>query len=554
MCTITVIVILFVCHQSDGTFESRESLNVGTVLFLNADIRNKKWTTNEIGLLRAREYFQHAIPPQRILYRVDEHFVDNLLDYFKTGYSAIKREARDPVTDKTMTVALSDVIGGYLKSWVLPVTKFAYYGGSISQENALNIFNFYKEVKRYLGTDGKSWSDPDPQLLNSIEVNIESPKHVFKTRSLDNPCESLAYFIKTPVGFVVPTPYVKWNDQGSTMFLPLKNDSLVALESESASSALFKYYDVAKNCIETSGKGDQDNFDERFQTWLSDDIVPHLNDDKLYTALGSVLTLLNTSNNDDGYEETFKDYFKINTCAYFHNLCNIDFSSKKTIVICLIIFLEIVWCIPTLILLLCKKSKNDDTHVDSSDSSKRRRYIDGFKVQKYAKKGKYGRSGKTQTASRVQINTSDYEGLFIAEDVHNVGTMCSSVSRNSVGTCTQSFFSSKFCSADLAKIIYEGPSVTNKRPLKQIITQKSDANVLDARDIILPEIYRKFYSKSTPFEVEQSYSTNQGLEPSKTVTLLNGGTVPGVEYDTKHKACCCSEQVSSIDTLKNNNV
>ncbi|KAJ0175254.1 hypothetical protein K1T71_009395 [Dendrolimus kikuchii] len=336
------IIILFFFVDTLAYYEPNGYYpNVGTVLFTSSDTYKNTWTKNQIGLLRARRYFQISIPPAEMINSLNGDFIDKLISYFKHSYSLVKKEASNPVDDTILTTALSDVIGGYLKVWALPITRYAFYGGSISSEKALKLHRFYKEVKNYLGTDGVGWRDPDPNLLHSIEINV-APRRVSNTRRTSDPCENLAFFEKSSTGLSVPVPHVNWDDRSCTMFIPLKNESLISLTSPKTSDALFRYYDTAKNCMKTSSH-DQNHFDEKFQDWLSKDVIPHLNDDNLYLAFGSILTLVNKTRSlcdtvIDLYASSTNNTREKFSIAGFP----INLTSKKMMIISIIIFLEII--------------------------------------------------------------------------------------------------------------------------------------------------------------------------------------------------------------------
>ncbi|XP_026727668.1 caldesmon-like [Trichoplusia ni] len=291
-CTIMLSIAIMIC-ESQAYYEKITSPNVGTVLFSTNDVNKKQWSKTDIGLLRARKYFQSLLPPPVFINTFSEDYVKILLGFFRDAYAAIKKESHDPETDTIMTTALSDAIGGYLKVWVLPVAKLDYYGGTVSQNNVIKLFQFYNEIKRYLDTDGAGWRKPDENVLNSMTINVAPLKLVSNTRSMSDPCDHLAYFEKTPNGLTIPIPNVHWNEKVSTLFVPLKNVSLIPMNAPDTANNLIKYYDSARGCIQASNPKEQEKFDERFQAWLAKEVVPHLKDEHLYLALGSVLSLVN---------------------------------------------------------------------------------------------------------------------------------------------------------------------------------------------------------------------------------------------------------------------
>uniref|UniRef100_A0A2A4IWS6 Uncharacterized protein n=1 Tax=Heliothis virescens TaxID=7102 RepID=A0A2A4IWS6_HELVI len=423
--------------------------NVGTVLFTDGDLHKKQWSKTELGLLQARRYFQTLLPPPIFINTFNEDYVNILLGYFRDAYAAIRRESVDPETDTIMTTALSDAIGGYLKVWVLPIAKLDYYGGTVSQHNVVKLFQFYNEIKRYLDTDGTGWHKPDENVLNSITINVAPLKLVSNTRSMKDPCENLAYFEKTPGGLSIPIPNVNWNDKSSTMFIPLKNVSLISMNKADSAHNLIKYYDAARSCIQTTNPKEQEKFDEKFQDWLSNEVVPHLKDEDLYLALGSVLTLVNRTRD---LCNTVMDMYgdKYNVCLKKPpKVSAMDLSCKKMWIITIILLIEIAWCVPALIYILCSKkmhkkdcSSNVYLFIDSNKTDKKDKSA-CFKAKTScmtecapADKSRSGNTSCVRSGIKIyhrksQNNNVEFEGQYPSKVTNAVGTeLCSDPSRD----------------------------------------------------------------------------------------------------------------------------
>ncbi|CAH2243555.1 jg1602 [Pararge aegeria aegeria] len=331
------LIIIMVCNTLAHLPET-QSPNVGTVLFTPSDLKKKDWSKSNIALLQARKYLQNVLPSSQFISTINEDYLINLLTYFENSYLAVKREIKNPSLRNMMDVALSDVLGGYLKMWVLPITKYAYYGGTVSLDNSLKIFEAYEDIKRSLKTDGRGWHSPNENLLNTVAINI-APLPKFK-KSMANPCNQLAYYEKTDSGMKIPLPFINWNISPPTMFVPLANQSIVPLSSPNSSSTLLNYYSVADNCMKMYQSPASDDFNDRFQTWLKSDVAPHLNDDKLYAAFEGILSLMNATKRF--YDERLKANVELLRDP-------MKVTSKKFLVIALILIIELIWCIPTII-------------------------------------------------------------------------------------------------------------------------------------------------------------------------------------------------------------
>lgn len=367
----TILLIMIMCGIEVRANEFWP--NVGSVLFTREDLNKQIWSKKDVALLSARRYFQKLIPPPSFI-TMENEFVDKMLAYFRDTYTAIKNVSPDQEVDKIMTTALSDTVGGYLKLCVLPVTKLSFYGGIASYDNAYKVFRFYSEIKKYLCTDGQNWRSPDQKMLNAIIVNV--PKVVRRkkqmlnthdTESNKDPCTSFNYFEKSPKGLVVPIPVVNWDDV--SMFLPVQNESTFSLHSPKHCNTLENYYNKAKTCMNSKSEAVAADFDQKFQNWLSSDILPHLKDDRLYVALGNVLGLLNkTREMCDVILDVYNSSCKESPKAPPKTKKNSVLCSKTTIIVIIILVFEIIWCIVAIDRLCCKKTSDLD---DSDDNSHR---------------------------------------------------------------------------------------------------------------------------------------------------------------------------------------
>lgn len=345
--------------------EHMDHSDVGTVLFSQSTLNNRCWTPSQIAVLRARKHFLELIPPIHVFNTQNEDFTGNMLAYFHESFAEVKKEANDIETDKVLTLALSDAIGGYLKMWVLPITKFAYYGGTVAKDDAFRLYEFQDNLMKYLRTDGKGWRNPKADFLYSMSVNI-APICQNYPRNSQFPCEDIAYFEKTKTGLAVPMPSISWEKGFECIFFPIKYQSPISLNWINASNSLMKYFNIARYCSMTSNLEDLDNFDERFQKWLDFNVIPHLNDDKLYPALRSVLSLVNKSKVFDTPDSL---YLPIRNKFYIGGI-PVDLSSKKMVVITVIIILEIAWCIPTLCYLMITRMKNNKSKMNFNTEQK----------------------------------------------------------------------------------------------------------------------------------------------------------------------------------------
>lgn len=464
-----VYAYLFILSCEAAAFQS-EDFNVGTVLFSRSDIKKKQWSVAEIGLIRTRKDFQTLLPPLHMI-NINADYINPLLSYFKQSYLFVRTVSKDTETNIIMNDALSDTIGGYLKLWILPITKLAYYAGAVSQQDTIKLFQFYDEVKMSLNTNGSTWQNPSNDLLYSISIKV-APLRLTNTRDINDACESIAYLKKTDEGLAIPVPSVNWDKNSASMFVPLKNLPLISLHSPNTDS-LFKYYNAAKNCFKDGKIEKQKNFETQFQNWLMEEVIPHLNDDKLYPALGGVLTLVDINKN---HYDTSTDLYDENPQMRSISEIPVENPSKKMIVISLILLLEIAWCILTLCYLLYKRTRKMKSSNDKFDDEN-------------------GRNAKTScclsectqfTPSTVNFKDKDfktnYSQQFDGKNLKQKSSIKSSnaktqysftTSKNSLGTGTKSYFSSQM--PDIAGIIHERPTKSRNSSTAKI-TFHNNAN------------------------------------------------------------------------------
>lgn len=87
------------------------------------------------------------------------------MDYFHICLESVRRLSVGK-TKHLMLKALADTLGGYLRVYVLPITRHSYYAGNIKYRNAKKLFDLFDELKVFLRTNGAGWSKPRRDLVN----------------------------------------------------------------------------------------------------------------------------------------------------------------------------------------------------------------------------------------------------------------------------------------------------------------------------------------------------------------------------------------------------
>ncbi|KAJ8889051.1 hypothetical protein PR048_008545 [Dryococelus australis] len=145
-----------------ATCPHTDTYNVGTALFREPDITKKFWTKEamaalqELALLDARCTMQDLIPAKPMDTQTDA-YISELTAYFRKS-AEITQKSTEGRVRTLMLMALYDVIGGYLRAYALPVSRLAYYAGTVRYHHVEVLNNVYNQIKTCLRTDGSTWS------------------------------------------------------------------------------------------------------------------------------------------------------------------------------------------------------------------------------------------------------------------------------------------------------------------------------------------------------------------------------------------------------------
>lgn len=512
-----VLVLIILIHNTLAyVIYEPESPNVGTVLFTKSDLNKKRWNKNKIKLLLARKYLQRLIPPPHLIEAVNEDYLDNLLAYYKESYRAVKREIKNRELNTIMDIALSDALGGYLKVWVLPITKYAYYGGAISMQKAVNIFQAYEDIKSNLKTDGRGWRNPNENLLKSVAIEVISRPRAALTRSMKDPCNNLAYYEKSGQDLTAPLPLINWNILPITILVPLKNQSLVPISSINSSKILFNYYNIAENCMKAQNPESSENFKIKFQSWLAKDVAPHLNDNNLYIAFGSVLSLMNDTKNVYGsFSRDCKDkceklkYETISVTSFLSKYIN------KYLLIVIIFVVEVIWCLPSLfyIIHVRKRRRNSNMKTSICNLFKRNPKNDKNKFPYF----KQSNNIKIDHFFDKNINNDIQDRGVILDFKPRIRTLEVDVQYPS---CDSKYISINSSKSNNKSISINQSSVAHKNSrkpsIKKILPEFNDIDICGSNNI-----HNEFSNAQNLDSLTKSAKTyKRDLKPTKTLTIL----------------------------------
>lgn len=91
-------------------FRASTPINIGTVLFVDEDLKRKCWSSESKRLLLTRMIVEHLLPCPSIFIMIDDEIVCNLLDYIKLVYHTINKETTGNKRH-TILLAFSDALG-----------------------------------------------------------------------------------------------------------------------------------------------------------------------------------------------------------------------------------------------------------------------------------------------------------------------------------------------------------------------------------------------------------------------------------------------------------
>lgn len=174
---------------------------------------------------------------------------------------------------------------------------------------AQNVFNLYDRCKELLDTNGNSWSEPITDF-SQFSINI-LPLSIAKATSDDESmrtCSNLAMNQNdedSDEDMLVALPKIETSEGEnlSTIWLPLKRKHIFNIHSKTSAFILFRYFVTVTQCYRYQGIN-QSVFNRKLKLWISENVIPYLDDDQLYPAFGAVLRIMESirDQNDGRYE------------------------------------------------------------------------------------------------------------------------------------------------------------------------------------------------------------------------------------------------------------
>ncbi|XP_066155926.1 uncharacterized protein [Euwallacea fornicatus] len=300
-----LFVLLSIPIVPECSMEIKNS-GTGTVLFNPTDVTKSCWAQEEIAVLTARIIFEDLMPdPKRISVQCNKD-IEDLVEYFKLVIDNVRIKA-NARKRHLLLLALTDLLGGFLHHAFLPMARKAFYAGAVDYVYMEKLIQLHEELKWFLRTSGQSWTKA-MKVTKEVKVPIIDMEGLsIQKQTNGSCCERLIFYEYEPVrtqkcsvnlekGVYFPLPFFDTRNRPTAIVLPLKRFALRNIESKRAAYVIMKFFISAEQCLkEKEVKPEMiQNFQNNLYTWIEEDVIPKLKDDKFYSAFGGIVRVQNT--------------------------------------------------------------------------------------------------------------------------------------------------------------------------------------------------------------------------------------------------------------------
>lgn len=226
-------------------------------------------------------------------------------------------------TRHVSSVALADLIGGYLNYVFVPLVRLSFYAGSVDYTNAVSVLRMHDRLKLALNTMGNGWRTPRSEWFRVQSVHVEalnisalvgSHSSAAERTAIDPdrlPCgglillsasdqmESNRMLVALPRLEMSPVSDESHQPRIELLWLPFKGRRQRTFEATSRAGAfvLMRYYVDVMKCYAFRGLTPR-KFERRFADWLVDRVLPLTQDTytttPFYPAFGGILRVAQT--------------------------------------------------------------------------------------------------------------------------------------------------------------------------------------------------------------------------------------------------------------------
>ncbi|XP_028898775.2 uncharacterized protein LOC105216379 isoform X2 [Zeugodacus cucurbitae] len=271
---------------------------VGSNLFDST--RKNCFSPEDLNLMAARRDFEYLLPKDLPKCLLNDDMLNMLLNYFYNGNEMIQR--MNDASRKVVERAYYDMLGGYLRSYMLPVAKYSFYGGKASLRVVSSVVELYQQCKSFLNTNGNGWRMPilleemDNVRVDSIRGS-ECGADGNGAGGGPSGCARLE-MLPTSDGeenvMLVALPKLEADciENGlSNIWLPFRKRRNYDLRSLKSAYVILRFYETVTRCYQSQSMP-QEAFNCKFIAWINENLKPHLSDEEFYPGLGGVLRIV----------------------------------------------------------------------------------------------------------------------------------------------------------------------------------------------------------------------------------------------------------------------
>lgn len=211
-----------------------------------------------------------------------------LLKYFHKVSRNIERMSH--ALNKNIALsAFHDVLGGFLKSTLIPNAKISFYAGNVTLHTVREILDLYEKCKTSLDTKGLGWSNP---------VAMSNPYAIpLYLKLVEGDCSDLLLLDEEESESedeIIALPRLEYDDNSNgltNIWLPFRRKHVYNLRSKQSAFIFMRFFIDANKCYENERLSPQE-FNQKLERWIRINVVPHLKDEQLYAGFGGVLRVL----------------------------------------------------------------------------------------------------------------------------------------------------------------------------------------------------------------------------------------------------------------------
>lgn len=255
------------------------------------------FSTEDIALISARRDFELLVPKFYPNTLIIDGVVYTMMKYFNT-VNHVLQQVSDAESRRLLQRAFYDVLGGYLRYYMVPVAQVSYYAGRLKLCTVQRLVALYRECLTVLNTNGNGWKMPEQDILSRLKNVHIKPIKLNDSQSTEIDASNCAVLDHSCANndaqndmMIVPLPHLELEDNYgylTNIFLPFKSRRIYNLRSPDSASILVKFYKTVNNCYRFQGMSPK-VYNQKLRIWIRENLQLHYRDELFYPGLGGVL-------------------------------------------------------------------------------------------------------------------------------------------------------------------------------------------------------------------------------------------------------------------------